>query len=149
MRILAILAAIFLLQQTTQEPEVVFALPGPAVGKPCARGYADTETGWAQQFILLNTMYFGGRLPRTTRIMSSEVVDEGNIAETTWENSDPKRPIVKIVPSKNATWNAARMSLIHELIHVALGPNVDDSHGPKFKRELRRLVLAGALDDSF
>lgn len=38
-----------------------------------------------------------------------------------------------------------RITLLHEMVHVKL--NGRHGHGPKFKKELRRLILAGAFDD--
>ena len=35
--------------------------------------------------------------------------------------------------------------LLHEMVHVKL--NNKYGHGPRFKRELKRLILAGAFDD--
>lgn len=42
-------------------------------------------------------------------------------------------------------WGKTRdATLLHELVHLSLKGN--DNHGPAFKRELRRLMLAGAFD---
>ena len=38
-----------------------------------------------------------------------------------------------------------RTTILHEAVHVKLMGK--HGHGPKFKKELRRLILAGAFDD--
>ena len=40
---------------------------------------------------------------------------------------------------------ATKITLLHEMCHVKL--HNKGGHGPKFKKELRRLILAGAFDD--
>jgi SprT-like family protein len=53
--------------------------------------------------------------------------------------------LIQLDPKQHIGARDERLSLLHEMCHVALFPN--STHGKKFKNEKRRVAMLGALDD--
>lgn len=114
-----------------------------------------------------NRLYFQNRLPQAelyfvdqrnpimkTQASKSEILawERGAVAETaSWVPSDPKIPTKHEIRFarmfRNLTGRSIfRIVLLHEMIHIRFrGANAH--HGPRFQREKRRLIRAGAFDD--
>ena len=61
--------------------------------------------------------------------------------------SDRGKPIYITLNKKirNLGEDIVHITLLHEMVHASLPFRV--KHGPKFKKEIRRLLLAGAFDE--
>jgi hypothetical protein len=54
---------------------------------------------------------------------------------------------IVIIPQLKKFGRNARMTLLHECVHVKLRNKKGDLHGPAFQREMLRLARAGAFKD--
>jgi hypothetical protein len=95
-----------------------------------------------------NKKYFGGCLPKIWLIFGqarewrASKLGKTTCAATFFEDGVPIGIAIRYY--KNKSTNYFKTDLLHELIHVA---NPRASHGPAFKKELRRLMAAGAFDN--
>jgi len=86
-----------------------------------------------------NDRYWAGKLPDDLMVKWAYGIDAMG-------DSDPE--IIRINALLRRWECAWRATLLHECAHIAVdltGPELKD-HGPKFKREIRRLLRAGAFD---
>jgi hypothetical protein len=86
-----------------------------------------------------NRQWFGDRLPKDT-VLRYEVVN-GAQAECI-ENLDG-RYLIRLNPAIAWAQRNAKMALMHEMAHVAIGN--EHGHGKKFQEEMLRLAQCGAL----
>jgi predicted SprT family Zn-dependent metalloprotease len=84
-----------------------------------------------------NRQFFKGRLPKIS--VTYRNIKENN-AYTLFFASVP----VEIVLNRYLLRSArlSRIVLVHEMAHISVG--IECGHGPKFQKELRRLVKQGA-----
>ena len=89
-----------------------------------------------------NRDYFLGQLPDDVNV---EWANLGLLHDmgATWIDEAGTRQI-RIDRRTNPVLRQARLTLLHEMCHVKF--NNRCGHGPKFKKEKRRLILAGAFD---
>lgn len=88
---------------------------------------------WFRQY---NRRYFGGYLPRDAKLSWTPI-------EQCWGQSYGEPPTIEISPACGVDSRLARMTLLHEMVHLSLYPY--RAHGPKFEAEMRRLAQAGAM----
>jgi predicted metal-dependent hydrolase len=95
-----------------------------------------------------NRKYFNNQLPTievdflTPRTFATHKLGKRSCAVTLYENRKPFAIYIKRHPKKE--WPYIKCDLLHEMIHVSLPYRIN--HGPRFKKELRRLMKAGAFD---
>jgi len=99
---------------------------------------------WYRQF---NRRYFNGELPAENVILCWEPVEDCDAdcakiheAVTDKETDDF---LIRIDPIYRTSLRVAKMTLLHEMVHVKLWPHV--SHGARFQREMMRLAQSGAF----
>lgn len=94
-----------------------------------------------------NVVYFDGQLPTNVRIASSPIVEDMDEAlGETFHSDEPGNIIILIDEKYLSSSKIFRMILLHEMVHVELGPDSWD-HGKEFTAEIHRLILAGAYDN--
>src|SRR5271156_6728748 len=92
-----------------------------------------------------NKKYFGGKCP-VVRIGFYDKKAMKNSYAWTVRKEGFKFPSHIVFNPYFYDWvDELKRSLLHEMCHVYLPQGVH--HGPKFKKELRRLLLAGAFDN--
>lgn len=96
---------------------------------------------------LFNRRYFQGELPVENVLLCWEPVEECDAdctkvheAVTDKETDDF---LIRIDPIFRTAERVAKMTLLHEMVHVKLWPQT--SHGARFQREVMRLAAVGAF----
>ena len=95
-----------------------------------------------------NRKYFGGSLPKIWLIFGqarewrASKLGKTTCAATFFEDGKPIGIAVRYYKHKST--NYFKADLLHEMAHVA---NPRANHGRAFKREMRRLMMAGAFDN--
>lgn len=95
-----------------------------------------------------NKKYFGGKLlsvPCYVCLLDGTVmacVEGANNPDT-----DEEMMRILVDPKKHPYFCQAQVSLLHEMCHLALHPDIKHGHGPKWKREVKRIMKLGAFDD--
>lgn len=99
-----------------------------------------------------NKLYFDNKLPTTILVgwndeMKADTCAQHNGVglELAEDGITLRITVIHLDPKKHVGSTDTRLSLLHEMCHVALFPY--DKHGKKFKDEKRRLAMLGALDD--
>jgi hypothetical protein len=88
-----------------------------------------------------NELYFGGLLPDAVVFWEPAFVTRDELGEL---YQDKGTFVIRIDPSiRNYTKALARMTLLHEMAHMKLWPDI--RHGRKFNDEMLRLAQLGAL----
>lgn len=91
-------------------------------------------------FRVYNRRYFGNRLPACTRVRRSDT------GECYGDAMGGEKPFININPAPEwcgADMNLARLTLLHEMVHVEQWPY--QGHGPRFQRRMQQLAAAGAM----
>lgn len=83
-----------------------------------------------------NRAYFGGRLPRNAELSWTPI-------EQCWGQCCGEPPEIQLSPACGVDSRLARMTLLHEMVHLSLYPYL--AHGPRFEAEMQRLAIAGAM----
>lgn len=94
---------------------------------------------WFREY---NRRYFDNALPNATVFWEPSFVTGDDIGECQWRDTEPK-VIIRIDPSIKFSSNHTRLVLLHECIHLKLGPEVN-CQTEAFKGEIARLVALGA-----
>lgn len=92
---------------------------------------------WYQKY---NRLYFGGKLHAVSiwyEVPSSGGFADCQLKEDGWQ--------VRINPALAGWPQLAKLTLLHELVHIRLHPY--KKHGKKFNAEMLRLAQCGALND--
>ena len=98
-----------------------------------------------------NKQFFGGKLPdilvgyATTKQFQRHRVKKGTCAFTSFDDDTHTKPtaiVIHYFPGKSTLYIKA--DLLHEMIHVSKSRA---EHGNVFKKERRRILLAGAFDN--
>jgi len=97
-----------------------------------------------------NEKYFGGRCPNievyTEDLSKTKVDREKERYGYTAISCKTNRVKFIALNSRIAKWkDASLITLLHEMVHARY-PRSED-HGPLFKKERRRLIVAGAFDE--
>jgi hypothetical protein len=92
--------------------------------------------GWYREF---NRRWFEDGLPEDVDVLYAPV--EGCSGEMVPEDRDSF--VIRINPRYQVCSGIARLTLLHEMVHVELWPYV--THGPKFEARMRKLAAAGAM----
>lgn len=100
-----------------------------------------SKRGLKRAYDYYNRRYFGNKLPRSIELVFTEHV-RGAIG-VTMLSYEP--PIIMIAQSIRHLTTTVELTLLHEMVHVLLGPRVN--HGPKFQNEMLRLAKAGAMKE--
>lgn len=98
-----------------------------------------------QLYAEYNGLYFGGELP-TIPVKWGKVHKDHDAEFVTYE--DGSLAIV-LTPGLKKFTRSAYLTVLHEMCHVKLRDfkgDGGDLHGPKFQREMRRLVKLGAFN---
>jgi hypothetical protein len=82
----------------------------------------------------LNRTHWGGRLPVYRVRRDRQVVR----SECAWGLCDHRKRLIRLAPE--LVGDRLREVLLHEMVHVRVP---DEDHGPRFRRELARLVRRG------
>jgi hypothetical protein len=97
---------------------------------------------------LYNKKYFNNELPnididfQSPRRFKADGHGKRTCAVTIFQHGKPVAIYIKRYANKE--WPYIKCDLLHEMIHVSLPCRCN--HGPRFKKELRRLMKAGAFD---
>lgn len=106
---------------------------------------------WYKKF---NKLYFDDKLPKDVLVGWNDDWPENSDACATHigvkftrdeDGADHHTELIQLDPKQHLGARDGRLSLLHEMCHVALFPN--STHGIKFKNEKRRVAMLGALDD--
>lgn len=88
-----------------------------------------------------NKKYFSNRLPEIS-VKFKDITRAKCIGQTHYECY---KPVYVAIDNELKTWSdMAKMTLLHEMCHVALPLRVN--HGPRFQDEMLRLARAGAFN---
>lgn len=87
-----------------------------------------------------NRLYFKGELPEDTAVYWEPA--DGNLGDT--HEVEDGEFVIRIDPCLRFSDKMAKMTLMHELVHVKY-PNSGD-HGRVFQREMLRLAKVGAFN---
>ena len=84
-----------------------------------------------------NRLWFGGKLQRNTILVYA------NIPDASADITQTEPPVIRIHRNFRTWGRLKRFSLLHEMAHLATDVS---GHGPRWQREMRRLVRVGAFD---
>ena len=93
---------------------------------------------------IFNELYFGNKLP-TVRVGFFTKKDDTSYGFTLRVKGARFPSYICLNPYFTEWGKTLRATLLHEMVHVKLMNR--GGHGPKFKKEMRRLILIGAFDD--
>lgn len=91
-------------------------------------------------YLRYNRLYFAAQLPTDAQIwweVPRGAYADCDLVQGVWR--------IRINPSLAGWPQLAKLTLLHELVHLKLHPY--QRHGRKFNSEMLRLAEAGALDD--
>ncbi len=91
-----------------------------------------------------NARWFGGRLPKDVAVRYSAHMPNGFWAYT--RRLPDGRFVITLERYLARTPNAARLTLLHEMAHIATWGREFNDHGPIWQAEMHRLADAGAFD---
>lgn len=90
-----------------------------------------------------NARYFGGALPKYQVFRAPGLNDDWRSPVAGWTGHLEKEILIeKVLPREDA----ARSVLLHEMVHVAVGPDVKIGHGPEFVELALRLIREEGCD---
>jgi hypothetical protein len=95
------------------------------------------------QFRMFNKRYFHDDLP-TVEVEFAKLEDQLRCAETCFDHSGAPYKI-SLDTYLTELKNYAKIVLLHEMIHVAVGNKEKAYHGQMWKKERKRLIDAGAF----
>jgi len=101
-----------------------------------------TDRWLKNQYLAYNRQYFHNTLPLDLPV-SFKNPGPDNWAVTLFEHGIGIE--ICISPIVQSTGNLACIFLLHEMAHVAVGNKERQYHGPLFRKERQRLILAGAF----
>lgn len=91
-----------------------------------------------------NKLYFDGKLPSDTIVSwNDEIPGYGLTVGITDKDTKHTFFHIYIDPEKHVDGRQSRLTLLHEMAHVRLYP--DMRHGRRFEQEMIRLAIAGAF----
>lgn len=99
-----------------------------------------TTISLRDQFLTFNVLYFGGQLPTDTIVIWSRKLRPTVCGEY---DGDDTIAINATLRNFRPCWKS---TLLHEMAHLATHEEAAE-HGPKWKREMARLMKLGAFDD--
>lgn len=102
-----------------------------------------SEEGIADLYRQNNEQWFGNKLPKDTIIKWANLHSEGRFGKS-WKDSSGVFHIVLDMEFNEADVQM-RITLLHEMCHVATGKEVSE-HGPLWRAKMRALLLEGAFD---
>lgn len=114
----------------------------PSVPKTSVSAAPFTDKQLAAWYATYNERYFSGRLPKNT-------VVRWNFLEDKYGETEPPadgRFVILLDISRNRESIMARITLLHEMCHVATYDKGFD-HGLAWRAEIHRLMMEGAFDD--
>lgn len=85
-----------------------------------------------------NQRWFGGKLPDDVDLFWAP---HDGCSGMAWQEGDGF--VILINPAYALDFHVARLTLLHEMAHLALWPY--RKHGPRFEAEMRRLAKSGAM----
>lgn len=90
-----------------------------------------------------NKLYFGNKL----KVSSVRFIKLKNPwhAQTAFFSDYP--PLIEINSRLQYSGKLTRIVLLHEMAHVANHSDSNISHGPEFRKQIKRLMRLGAYDD--
>ncbi len=92
-----------------------------------------------------NAKWFGGELPSHTALLWEPLVQADGETCNVYE-VDHGQFMIKLDPSTKGFPKMWKLTLFHELCHLALWPKHPKSqHGKPFQQEMQRLANAGAF----
>ena len=91
---------------------------------------------WYRDF---NRRWFANRLGHEVDILYAPI--EGCWGDT--RPDDPECFVIRINPRYSLCTRSARLTLLHEMVHVELWPYA--AHGPRFEARMQALAAAGAM----
>lgn len=98
-----------------------------------------------------NKLYFDGKLPKAEVGLNDELEGTKPNLEcygitVSFTDDDTKTTVVQIHinPELHVTFDQARLTLLHEMVHIFLFPY--DKHGKKFHDAMKTLAIKGAMD---
>ncbi len=93
-----------------------------------------------------NTLYFNGKLPKLKVYYGRLKRDV--YGETAFNAKNHRAAFITVNQKLHRQgWSCTEhVTLLHEMVHVSIGPT-KDSHGKEFQKQKRRLIVAGAFDD--
>lgn len=101
-------------------------------------------------FSLYNRKYFGNRLPKCQVRWNKKLLRRGYMGEADGCGRLLKRPTIIIAIELKRLQRVAKITLLHEMVHVLLdarGLSTESlNHGPRFQREMLRLAKCGAFN---
>ena len=98
-------------------------------------------TALQRAYARYNRLYFRNRLPR-----KFSVKFERGITEMGYFRHRGPKPVCIRLNEKLRGWNSAwELTLLHEMCHLATASETTD-HGPRWRRERRRLYKLGAFE---
>jgi hypothetical protein len=101
---------------------------------------------------LLNSRYFGGRLPKDLRVGFDKRSFAGGRARmilgSTWSDHETGRPIrISLNPLYRKQSRIWIGTLIHEMVHVQQWKVPEEqAHGRKFQKRMKQLAALGAFN---
>ena|ERR1700744_668168 len=90
---------------------------------------------WYREY---NQKWFSGELPEDTDVLYAPI--EGTHGDAL---GHADQSVIRINPACAIDSRIIRMTLLHEMVHVALWPY--NTHGARFEAEMLRLAAAGAF----
>lgn len=99
-----------------------------------------------QAYLAYNAKYFKNRLPRNCILRWSSRLTHA-MGRQAWFrrlDADFDIPVIEISSRYRASKRTTLLTLLHEMVHLAL-PAKGAPHGPHFQKEMLRLARAGAF----
>jgi predicted SprT family Zn-dependent metalloprotease len=91
-----------------------------------------------------NLEFFRGRLPTVLVGYSKHCKQKGAFGLTLFRDGMKHASHIVINPDLEDWGQVAQQTVLHEMCHVRLTRS--HNHGPRFQKELKRLIKAGAFD---
>lgn len=106
----------------------------------------DTDEGLRRLYNRLNKLWFHSQLPDDTIVRWRSRLGAMGM-HTDPENGDPSK--IELDVSIRSLPRVIEWVLLHECAHCKVGYGERAHHGPKWRREIKRLVRAGAYEGLF
>jgi hypothetical protein len=90
-----------------------------------------------------NKTFWDGKMP-VPMVLVFDKIKEGDDAQMQFMDSGSVR--IRINRDYRNHPDMAAIALLHEMIHVSMGPDYHGDHGTRFQAEKHRLFMAGAYD---
>ncbi len=119
-----------------------FSVWASAAPKPIAQ---PSPAFLARVYAGLNTAYWQGRLPTSTIVSFGASGREDAMAYTTRDRAGVFH--ITLDWECNKLPNVARLTLFHEMSHIATWDREFNPHGKYWRAEMHRLADAGAFDE--